>query len=87
MLDEVLKRTNPAELKPKGFRFFSGLEGHELVYEVGSSEVTTTIECSDTHSSTPCRRTKRVSACTGTYSQSPRHSFCIPKRQNPFCDQ
>ncbi|KAH9897855.1 FAD/NAD-P-binding domain-containing protein [Cubamyces lactineus] len=33
VLDEVLKRTNPAELKPKGFRFFSGLEGHELVYE------------------------------------------------------
>ncbi|KAI0334384.1 FAD/NAD-P-binding domain-containing protein [Cubamyces sp. BRFM 1775] len=33
VLEEVLKRTNPAELKPKGFRFFSGLEGHELVYE------------------------------------------------------
>ncbi|KAI0363533.1 FAD/NAD(P)-binding domain-containing protein [Pilatotrama ljubarskyi] len=33
VLDEVLKKTNPAELKPKGFRFYSGLEGHELVYQ------------------------------------------------------
>ncbi|KAI0639963.1 FAD/NAD-P-binding domain-containing protein [Trametes polyzona] len=33
VLDEVLKKTNPAELKPKGFRFLSGLDGHKLVYE------------------------------------------------------
>ncbi|OJT04462.1 Salicylate hydroxylase [Trametes pubescens] len=33
VLDAVLKKTNPGELKPKGFRFFSGLDGHELVYE------------------------------------------------------
>ncbi|KAI0828955.1 FAD/NAD-P-binding domain-containing protein [Trametes gibbosa] len=33
VLDEVLKKTNPGELRPKGFRFLSGLDGHELVYE------------------------------------------------------
>ncbi|KAI0361022.1 FAD/NAD-P-binding domain-containing protein [Trametes cingulata] len=33
VLDEILKKTNPAELRPKGFRFYSGLEGHELVYD------------------------------------------------------
>ncbi|KAH9858349.1 FAD/NAD-P-binding domain-containing protein [Lenzites betulinus] len=33
VLDEVLKKTNPNELRPKGFKFISGLDGHELVYE------------------------------------------------------
>ncbi|KAI0673685.1 FAD/NAD-P-binding domain-containing protein [Trametes maxima] len=37
VLDEVLKKINPGELSPKGFRYYSGLADHELVYEMCAS--------------------------------------------------
>ncbi|KAI0652410.1 FAD/NAD-P-binding domain-containing protein [Trametes meyenii] len=37
VLDEVLKKINPGELSPKGFRYFSGLAHHELLYEYSVS--------------------------------------------------
>lgn len=79
VLDAVLKKTNPGELKPKGFRFFSGLDGHELVYEV--RRLRSLRRCPESHGppSTQCRRPTRASACTGAHSQA-RSTVRLPFR-------